>query len=144
MRETSLLLVKRTGNSVLLRSRFLADQDLLLTLGFGSNRQIGFCGLTDSTAPQKGIRFHSCGEIVRLGISTVPTLGGNHGCSDLREVVCTEHGLGETDLGSEWHDAAGALRLRDGSYSNKSVYFKPGLDRSKVTKFLKNALRSQR
>ncbi len=116
MNDTSLLLVKRTGNSVVLRSRFSASQDLVLTLGLGSNRQIGF-GVaslidsalpTDKTAPQNGTMFHSCGDDSTPWNFNGTYIGGNHGCSDLREVVCAEHGLSEADLGSEWRDAAGA------------------------------------
>jgi len=110
------LVVLKKGERVYIRSYFSPDQDVLITMGKGEyNRQIDFTDarLIPSNLPMdkatdiKGIAFHKANDDCTPWKLNGTYIGGNHGCSDGRGAVSTNHGLGVSDLGSAWIDDAG-------------------------------------
>ncbi len=111
------LRVRRDGDRVQIRSAFSAERDLVVSVGKGSNGQINFQQAWlvprdtpfETAAPAAGILIHGCGDDATPWNINGTYIGGNHGCSDARELASPGHGLTDADLGSEWTDAAGTL-----------------------------------
>ncbi len=107
--------VKKSGPSLVLRSRFAPGRDLALTVGLGSNRQINFqqafwldAGMAlDLTEVRHGTLLHGCGDDSTPWNINGTYIGANHGCSDIREVAQPRHGLTDAALGGAWRDSAG-------------------------------------
>ncbi|MBI3944891.1 MAG: hypothetical protein HY321_03160 [Armatimonadetes bacterium] len=109
------LRVLKIGDTVLIRSAFSPEQDLVVSLGKGSNRQVNFVGARlvapaaafSAEATQQGVLFHPCGDDASPFIINGGYIGGNHGCPDLCVVASPAHGRTTADIGSAWVDGAG-------------------------------------
>ncbi len=107
--------VFKQGDKVMLRSSFSAEQDVVLLIGKGTNRQINFfqTHLVPVAAPfdeagiKQGVLIHGCGDDAAPWHLNSTYIGGNHGCSDVREVQSPGHGLSVRDIGGAWLDGAG-------------------------------------
>lgn len=116
MSDTDQILhVKKSGPSLVLRSRFAPGRDLALTIGLGSNRQINFqqafwldAGVEpDLTEARHGTLLHGCGDDSAPWNINGTYIGANHGCSDVLEIEQPAHGCSDADLGGAWRDGAG-------------------------------------
>ena len=109
------LRVVKQGDYVYVRSAFSRERDLVVRIGKGSNRQINFANTRlINKAAGMSARELDGGELIHgNGDDATPWningtyIGGNHGCSDARELTSEGHGLTAADLGSEWTDEAG-------------------------------------
>jgi len=105
--------VEKDGVNVFIRCFFNSENDLLYRVGKGANKQISF-GSTTLIAADAKSGVQAKGEVIH-GTSDDCTpwnlngtyIGANHGCSNVRELICPGHGKTASDLGSEWKDAAG-------------------------------------
>ncbi len=107
--------VLRRGDALFVRSAFSADQDLVLSVGTGANRQVNFqqarlvrrgAALSEPELGQ-GVAIHYCGDDSTPWNINGTYIGANHGCSAVREVTSPGHARSAADLGSEWQDEAG-------------------------------------
>jgi|LSQX01.2.fsa_nt_gb hypothetical protein len=114
--ENGKLKVLKNGNTVYIRSGFSEKEDLIVTVGLGrNNKQINFNGtfLLSSDVPvsaemTKGAKgIHGTGDDTPAIHINGTYIAGNHGTSIGLQVVCKEHGLTSSNLGSEWEDEAG-------------------------------------
>lgn len=131
--SVGLRVVKR-GEYVFVRSAFSSHRDLVVRVGKGSNRQINFLNTRlvpvsagmDAGAINGGTLIHGNGDDATPWNINGTCIGGNHGCSDTRELPCPNHGMTVADLGSEWVDEAGTkfylVKVADYGY----VVFKVG------------------
>jgi hypothetical protein len=109
------LRVAKHGNYVFVRSAFSSRYDLVVRVGKGSNRQINFSNTRlvpvsagmDEGELNGGTLIHGNGDDATPWNINGTYIGGNHGCSDTRELTCPNHGMTVADLGSEWGDEAG-------------------------------------
>lgn len=110
------LIVVKNGHWTYVRSYFSPEQDVVISMqDTGTNGQITFghtrlvpCSLpSDPEAFEKVTVFHGCGDDSTPWLLNSTYIGGNHGCSDARELTAKEHGLTVKDIGSEWTDEAG-------------------------------------
>lgn len=108
--------VLKSGKTVYIRSFFSDEQDIVTPIGIGrANNQINFSHayLIDKRTKLtpgnvlKGICIHRNNDDSTPWNLNGTYIGGNHGCSDGREIVSTGHGFSEKDLGSEWLDSDG-------------------------------------
>ncbi|MBM4046902.1 MAG: hypothetical protein FJ279_17495, partial [Planctomycetes bacterium] len=113
--KTQLRVVKHGGN-LFIRSAFSPQDDLVVRVGKGSNGQVNFSN-TALVAASAGMGekdlsggrvIHGCGDDSTPWNINGTYIGANHGCSDVRELTCNNHGRKPSDLGSEWEDDAGA------------------------------------
>ncbi|OIO99051.1 MAG: hypothetical protein AUJ92_00265 [Armatimonadetes bacterium CG2_30_59_28] len=103
------------GDNVYLRSVFSPQEDLLIRVGKGTNRQINFANVwlvTNSSGMSEkeltgGRLIHGNGDDSTPWNINGTYIGGNHGGAAVQELTCKGHGLTTADLGSEWSDAAG-------------------------------------
>jgi len=109
--------VVRYCDRLFIRSPFSAQEDLVLRLGKGTNRQVNFTGarLVPASAGM-GEKELTTGRLIHAnGDDSTPWqingtyIGANHGCSDVRELTCRAHGRTTADLGRRWRDSAGAV-----------------------------------
>jgi len=140
------LRVLKRGEQVFIRSAFSAEQDLVVRIGKGSNRQINFTGtrLISATAGMTekdlsgGTLIHGNGDDATPWNINGTYIGGNHGCSDGRELTCPAHGRTASDLGSEWEDEAGArfhlIRIID---ENRLWFLAPNAGKGDIWQFAK-------
>jgi len=129
--KTCELKVLKTEGFVYIRSPFSADEDLVVRVGFGRNNQVNFRNtyLVKKETPMSSGELNSGRLIHANGDDTVAWrisdtyIGGNHGCSDGREIVTKGHGLSSKDTGSQWLDEEGRnyflIKVLDG----KSIVF---------------------
>lgn len=110
------LIVVKNGHWVHVRSYFSPEQDIVISMqDTGTNGQItfGHTRLIPSSLPndpeafEKVTVFHGCGDDSTPWLLNGTYIGGNHGCSDARELTAKNHGLTLKDIGSEWIDEAG-------------------------------------
>ena len=109
--------VLRRGGDLLVRSAFSAEQDVVISLGQGTNRQFDFRQTRlvprgaelSASVFEGGVGIHYCGDDSAPWNINGTYIGANHGCSGLREVTSPGHGRGLADLGSAWKDEAGSL-----------------------------------
>ena len=109
------LIVLKKGDTVYARSYFSPENDILIAINKGTNRQISFyhSGLMPSAAAMdeesiwKLKAFHGCGDDVTPWGLNGTNIGANHGCSDGHEISAGKHGLSTSDIGTEWLDEAG-------------------------------------
>ena len=103
------------GKYVFVRTPFSPEHDLVVRVGKGTNCQINFANtrLISKAAGMSegelngGELIHGNGDDATPWNINGTYIGGNHGCSDARELTCQGHGLTTADLGSEWADEAG-------------------------------------
>ena len=108
------LRVVKHGDYVFVRSAFSSHYDLVVRVGKGSNRQINFSNTRlvpvsagmDVGKLNGGTLIHGNGDDATPWNINGTYIGGNHGCSDARELTCPSHGMTAADLGSEWTDEA--------------------------------------
>ncbi len=107
--------VIKNGHLVYIRSYFSQDQDIVISMqDTGTNGQITFGHTrlvpttlpTDAASFEKVTLFHGCGDDATPWNLNGTFIGGNHGCSDARELTAKNHGLTVKDIGSEWTDEA--------------------------------------
>ena len=117
MEQMQKLIVVKNGHWVYVRSYFSPEQDIVISMqDTGTNGQITFghtrlvpCALPNNPeAFEKVELFHGCGDDATPWLLNGTYIGGNHGCSDARELTAKNHGLTVKDIGSEWTDEAGA------------------------------------
>lgn len=109
------LRVLKHGDEVFVRCAFSPQEDLVVRIGKGANRQINFSSAflikaeaSMSVAELSGGRMiHGNGDDSTPWNLNGTYIGANHGCSDGRELVVPNHGLTAADLGSAWQDGAG-------------------------------------
>ncbi len=109
------LTVMKKGDVVYVRSYFSPENDIVISIIKGTNRQITFsnAGLLSSGSPfddasiQSLVKFHTCGDDSTPWCLNGTYIGANHGCSDGLEIAVRNHGLSDNDIGSEWLDEAG-------------------------------------
>lgn len=109
------LRVLKSGDLVYLRSPFSPSSDLLLTTGFGANRQISFLqahlvprsAKMDPSQIAEGVLIHKTSDDSTPWHLNGTYIGGNHGCADAIAIHSPDHGLGLSDTGSGWMDGAG-------------------------------------
>jgi len=109
------LRVVKHGEYVFVRSAFSSHHDLVVRVGKGSNRQINFSNTRlvpvsagmDIGTLNGGTLIHGNGDDATPWNINGTYIGGNHGCSDTRELTCPNHSVTTDDLGSEWVDEAG-------------------------------------
>ena len=109
------LTVMKKGEVVYVRSYFSPENDIVISIIKGVNRQITFsnAGLLSSGSPfddasiQSLVKFHTCGDDSTPWCLNGTYIGANHGCSDGLEIAVRNHGLSDNDIGSEWLDEAG-------------------------------------
>jgi len=109
--------VKKDGDKVDIKCFFSPDQDLLYHVhvckGKGRNNQITF-GNTTLVAADTNSGVQAKEELIHFAEDDCTPwningtyIGGNHGCSNARELTCPGHNKTVSDLGSEWKDSAG-------------------------------------
>ena len=107
--------VLKNGAEVLVRSAFSPEQDVIIKVSKGTNKQINFdqtrlvarsADLTEADF-MKGLLIHGCGDDSTPWNLNGTYIGANHGCSDAREITCPNHGRTTTDIGHAWQDGAG-------------------------------------
>ncbi len=112
------LRILKSGDTVYIRSRFSGQDDIVTSVGLGSNnRQINIIGtfLIDRTVPMDIDSLPTNRYIHRMGddaagaflINGTGAIGGNHGLSGAIEISSADHGRTPEDLGSEWEDING-------------------------------------
>ncbi len=109
------LTVMKKGDVVYVRSYFSPENDIVISVIKGTNRQITFAnaGLVssgsafDDGAMENLVKFHTCGDDSTAWCLNGTNIGANHGCSDGHEITVKNHGLTVSDVGSEWLDEAG-------------------------------------
>ncbi len=109
------LKVLKHGDSVFIRTAFAPEQDLLVRLGKGTNRQINYSSAfllpaaADMSLPalSNARLIHGNGDDATPWNLNGTYIGANHGCSDVRELTSAGHGKTAADLGSRWEDSAG-------------------------------------
>jgi len=109
--------VKKDGDKVDIKCFFSPDQDLLYHVhvckGKGRNNQITFgdttlvAADTNSGVQAKEELIHFAEDDCTPWLINGTYIGGNHGCSNARELTCPGHNKTVSDLGSEWKDSAG-------------------------------------
>lgn len=105
----------KQGDTVFVRTSFSPANDLIVRVGKGTNRQLNFNhAFLIPAAAGMTLAELSGGRLIHAnGDDSVPwningtSIGGNHGCSDSRELTCPDHGRTTADLGTLWEDAAG-------------------------------------
>lgn len=108
--------VLKQGDIVFIRCPFSEEEDLLVKVGKGTNRQINFFGasLLNASAGMTekdlagGKLIHGNGDDSTPWNINGTYIGANHGCSDARELTSPNHGKKTADLGSAWEDETGA------------------------------------
>ena len=109
------LRVIKHGEHVFIRSAFSAEDDLVVKVGKGTNRQINFrnayligvdAGMSVEELGAARI-FHANGDDATPWNLNGTYIGANHGCSSSREIVCPDHGRTVADLGTVWKTADG-------------------------------------
>ncbi len=114
-RDESKVQVLKNKNDVYIRSYFSPARDVVVRVATGRNGHINFrsAGLVDSDAPmdlrtcRRPQIIHNCGDDATPWNFNNTYIGGNHGCSDAFEITSKEHGLTNTELGTEWTDGKG-------------------------------------
>jgi len=110
------LIVLKNGDNIYIRSYFSPDQDVVIALYKGVNRQIDFKGtalvkntesLQSSLGYWKGLVFHSDGDESVPWHINGSYIGANHGMYGVLSLTAEKHGLKTLDIGSEWLDANG-------------------------------------
>jgi hypothetical protein len=116
----SKLEVLKNGSWTYIRSYFSPEQDIVISMQdtkqykdyngqmtFGHTRLVPCTLPTDAASFEKAEIFHYCGDDATPWFLNGTNIGGNHGCSDARELTAQNHGLTLKDIGSEWRDEAG-------------------------------------
>lgn len=115
-RDMTKIRAVKYGNTVYVRSAFGPKRDLIRWIGLGgTNHQISFHNVLlaprsesmEKDDLRKGVSLHRCGDDACPWNLNGTYIGGNHGCSDAREVTSPGHGLTEVDIGTEWRSADG-------------------------------------
>lgn len=107
--------VLREGEVAFVRTSFSPAEDLVVRVGKGTNHQFNFNStLLIPVAAGMSVPELSGGRLIHAnGDDSVPwnlngtSIGGNHGCSDARELTSPDHGRTTADLGTLWEDSAG-------------------------------------
>ena len=113
--EMNELRVLREEGTVYMRSHFSEKEDLVVKMGFGTNKQVNFNGalLINASAPMDAKSLKAGKIIAASGDDSTPWningtyIGANHGNSAGFEILSEGHGRTAEDLGSEWADAKG-------------------------------------
>ncbi|HWL53341.1 MAG TPA: hypothetical protein VNQ90_12970 [Chthoniobacteraceae bacterium] len=117
---------------VYVRSGFSAEEDLLVKVGKGTNRQVSFRSaaliprdtpmVVESLEEAQAV-FHPTGDDVAPWHLNGTYIGGNHGASEVIRVSASSHGLTQGDLGSAWEDGAGVVFYLIGFEQESGVLF---------------------
>lgn len=104
--------VLKSGNTAYVRSKYDANRDIVQIMTLNGVCNFQNVRVIANTAPNTTVAY-AAGELVMTGgDDATPNnfnntyIGGNHGCSDVREVVSTGHGKTSIDVGSRWVDGA--------------------------------------
>ncbi|MFA6175756.1 MAG: hypothetical protein WC765_04155 [Phycisphaerae bacterium] len=107
--------VLKCEERVYIRSSFNSAQDLIIMVGKGVNRQVGFSRtflVPRATAMaeaeiRQGTLIHDTGDDCTPWNLNGTYIGANHGSNSVLEVTSAEHGKTVADIGSEWVDELG-------------------------------------
>lgn len=116
-RSEDKITVQKEGDKVFIRSWFSPSEDVMVTMNKGYNKQINYytAALIPAAAPVTQTNFpgnkifHYCHDDTSPLKIISTYIGGNHGCSDARELLIPGHGMTAKDIGTAWADSRGDI-----------------------------------